>query len=461
MKRFYVFLVVKLLLLNSTPAQYVTGAVRDTAFFKKDEAEKRNLGHAMSPPAESLPISVSLRAWCPTVGNQCSRPTCVAWAIGYAAMTIRLAYQEQITEPERIDALALSASYIFNKSSFECNGISFSKVEAVLKAGVCPAYCFPNTQICTKMPTNQDSSEATPFKVKVFQSILLPEYSIDDKLLYLKRTLNAHLPIVVQVRAVGSLFNPEKGVWKPTPKEPDVAQNDHALCLVGYDDKNRMFELMNSWDTTWGDKGFVRIGYDDLLENALQENGLLQAAYKLDLYPPVEAARFKAEMILERLIPTNSCANRPFERISIQKEDNVYKTVKLSFTRRDAMRLFFPRVLGRPYLYFFGQDAGTQLWESYADTLLQHAGTTLPAKGHLLNFTAGGTEILCCLFSDKPILDFKTRIQQLPKQKIMNSNLFGILQTQFPDITTALESDKMAFRKGKMALMTVVLEIKE
>jgi hypothetical protein len=465
MKRFYLILGVKLLLSTPSMAQYATGAKYDTADFRRDEADLRRLGRSKAPVGQVLPKSVSLREWCPTVGNQCNPPSCVAWAIGYAAMTIRLAEQHQIRDRERIDALALSASYIFNRSSSNCEGLAFSSVKPVLETGVCPAYVFPNTRICAQVPANHDSLEAVPFKVRLFQPFFLPEHSIDDKLLAIKRTLNARLPIVVQVRVDTGLFYPEKGIWKPrpNPQSADSADFDHALCLIGYDDSTRTFELMNSWGTNWGDKGFVRISYDDFLEDALQENSLLKAAYKLDLYP-IERARFKAEVVLERLVNPTTCVNRSFERISIQKENNIYKTVKQSFTRRDEVRLLFPNVLEPQYVYFFGQDAGTGLWTKYADTLLRQPATILPHNKALLNFTAEGSEIICCLFSEVPILDFETRLKNLPTEKPnpkTNKVLFETLKKQFPNGMNDLESDKMAFRTGPMALMTVVLEIRE
>jgi hypothetical protein len=274
----------------------------------------------------------------------------------------------------------------------------------------------------------------------------LPEDSKDNKILRLKQTLNHHLPVVIEVRTVPSLFRPENGIWQYPFNEPDTTDFDHALCLIGYDDKRKMFELMNSWDTTWGDKGFVRISYEALLENALQTNGLLQAAYKLDVAAP-EISPLKGEVILERLVQTTTCMNHPFERVSIQKNNNVYTTVKPSFTRQDKMRFLFPETSVQQYVYFFGQDARTGAWKRYADILLQNPATILPQNNELLNFTAAGTELVCCLFAASPINDFEQQLDALPKQ--------------FPNVTTELESNKMAFRNGRMALMTVVLEIKE
>ena len=35
----------------------------------------------------------------------------------------------------------------------------------------------------------------------------------------------------------------------------------HAICIVGFDRRDRMFKFTNSWGTQWGDHGFGHIGY--------------------------------------------------------------------------------------------------------------------------------------------------------------------------------------------------------
>ena len=37
----------------------------------------------------------------------------------------------------------------------------------------------------------------------------------------------------------------------------------HAVSIVGFDDATRSFVVRNSWGEDWGEKGFVRISYDD------------------------------------------------------------------------------------------------------------------------------------------------------------------------------------------------------
>ena len=43
----------------------------------------------------------------------------------------------------------------------------------------------------------------------------------------------------------------------------------HAILLVGYDDKTKVFKFQNSWSTLWGDKGYGYIPYDYVLNNNL------------------------------------------------------------------------------------------------------------------------------------------------------------------------------------------------
>ena len=42
----------------------------------------------------------------------------------------------------------------------------------------------------------------------------------------------------------------------------------HCLLITGYDEKS--FELRNSWGTSWGDKGYTKISFDDFEKNVLE-----------------------------------------------------------------------------------------------------------------------------------------------------------------------------------------------
>ena len=46
------------------------------------------------------------------------------------------------------------------------------------------------------------------------------------------------------------------------------------MCLIGYDDKRQMFEVMNSWGEEWGDRGFVFIPYQYFKEFCREAYGV-------------------------------------------------------------------------------------------------------------------------------------------------------------------------------------------
>jgi len=54
-------------------------------------------------------------------------------------------------------------------------------------------------------------------------------------------------------------------LWTPKKSEYKMWSVGHAMCIVGYDDNKYggAFEIMNSWSTQWGNKGYTWIKYDD------------------------------------------------------------------------------------------------------------------------------------------------------------------------------------------------------
>jgi C1A family cysteine protease len=53
----------------------------------------------------------------------------------------------------------------------------------------------------------------------------------------------------------------------PAPKEKVVG--GHCMLVVGYDNTKRVFIVRNSWNTTWGMKGYCTMPYEYLLNASL------------------------------------------------------------------------------------------------------------------------------------------------------------------------------------------------
>jgi C1A family cysteine protease len=47
----------------------------------------------------------------------------------------------------------------------------------------------------------------------------------------------------------------------PMPKAKEQCMGGHAVLIVGYDDAKQSFIVMNSWGSSWGDKGYFYLPY--------------------------------------------------------------------------------------------------------------------------------------------------------------------------------------------------------
>jgi C1A family cysteine protease len=63
----------------------------------------------------------------------------------------------------------------------------------------------------------------------------------------------------------------------PMPEPGCQFLGGHAICIVGFDRRNRMFKFANSWGTQWGDRGFGHIGYPILQALLMDAWGMIDA----------------------------------------------------------------------------------------------------------------------------------------------------------------------------------------
>jgi C1A family cysteine protease len=49
------------------------------------------------------------------------------------------------------------------------------------------------------------------------------------------------------------------------PTEKDAYKGGHAVCAIGFNDKQRVFIARNSWGPEWGDNGYFYIPYEFML----------------------------------------------------------------------------------------------------------------------------------------------------------------------------------------------------
>jgi hypothetical protein len=84
-----------------------------------------------------------------------------------------------------------------------------------------------------------------------------------------KTALSYKLPVIIGINLTESFMKGSSMVYGHyEPKQGEKFIGGHAMCVIGYDDTKfgGAFEVMNSYGSEFGDKGFVWISYKDFKE---------------------------------------------------------------------------------------------------------------------------------------------------------------------------------------------------
>jgi Domain of unknown function (DUF4384)/Papain family cysteine protease len=238
---------------------------------------------------KSLPKSVDLSEYVPSVIDQQNFDTCIPVASTYYLRTMLEAIRLNITNKSgftEIDALRYSPSYIYalirrDTVKKDCKTYTFIEdaLEALKTKGAVKyaelEYPNCNPDLSTLKP--EQNSQILDY-VRLFSLI-------DDgnKVNATKKSLADKLPLVVglqvnvTLKKLGRLgwiwhkikeffgFEDEEfALWKPN--EANLIEG-HGVCVVGYDDnkfnKKGAFKIVNSRGQHWGDDGYFWILYSD------------------------------------------------------------------------------------------------------------------------------------------------------------------------------------------------------
>lgn len=233
----------------------------------QEQYDKSKVFAALSPSSSkySLPKAVSLRKYAPRPLNQGEQGSCVGWASAYAARTIL----EAATTGADPNKIAFSPSFLYNQIGLRgCQGAYTGQaLEHMKQRGLLPFSKFPyDPNSCNRRPSQGQLQEATRYKIKGYNRLTKTGRNYDVDLEAVKQNIAQGAPVIIAAKVPYSFQDMMgKKVWHPKASEKRSINRlgGHAMCLIGYDDNKRQFEIQNSWGTQWGDKGFVFVGYDD------------------------------------------------------------------------------------------------------------------------------------------------------------------------------------------------------
>lgn len=231
----------------------------------------------------NLPKSMSLKEYCPEVGDQGQHGTCTAWSSTYYGATMEYAIQNNIKNKSLITTYAFDPYFIYLNllsseelddascaygtylgdacerlvengakrvilDPFDCNSFANSKYYAENNCVI--DYTNYVRLFSMTYDWNGNSTHVDEFDV-VITSVC---QSLVDK-----HPVLIGMDIIESFGNIGSngLFNSKKGGQESI--------GGHAMTVVGYDDNKHggCFTVVNSWGNQWGENGFLYITYED------------------------------------------------------------------------------------------------------------------------------------------------------------------------------------------------------
>lgn len=340
----HVNLLLLLCICFSLAGQGGTGLIFDNAAY---QAQQR-ISPSLKFSSMNLP-AYSLRKYSPLAGHQGDFGSCVGWATGYAAFTISLAVRHNITDRATITQLAKSALYIFNQikiGSCEQGSHMDRAVELMETQGVCDLRDF-NPSTCNELPSSAHRSLAAANKIGASFRLFDYDDSPDNKIAATIESLEAQKPVLVGMYMLPSFRAIDRsGLWKPQPWE-QVGEEGHAMCVVGYNNLSRQFEILNSWGQGFGDDGFIYVSYEDFAR-------LCVYGYNISLAPTPQAeSNLQGGFYLNRLKDFDSAGNYVFEKIAGRWNGRYYEMEPGRVRLRDYFKVMATNLQADTYLYIF------------------------------------------------------------------------------------------------------------
>ena len=218
-------------------------------------------------PEDVTETSKSWESKFPSIGDQGSYGTCVAWATGYAMKSAL----------NNIDGKNFTTSpvdlwYFIENRGTKCNGASFEPAFIAMQnngiVSMADAPFTNNKMTCdgVKGKGNADN------KLGVYRIIAYTkELSGKEDFGMTVANFKGHLqngPIAIGAK-LGQRFMEWNNASVLSGTDTDKVNNQHAyhaLVVVGFDDSKNAFRIRNSWGTGWGDNGSIWIDYTFFIE---------------------------------------------------------------------------------------------------------------------------------------------------------------------------------------------------
>lgn len=184
------------------------------------------------------------------VKNQEPAPTCEAYALCACLETIMQYRSGELFNPD------LSEAHLFFYAGGTCDwGVNVTHAaQYLVEYGVPDEGCFPDPHRNYDFPF-----ESLPGWEN--RTVKITEWGhVDTEPDAIKEALITHGPLVICIHVWKDFMYYQGGVYR---HRWGSRVGGHLVALMGYDDNEGCWIIKNSWGTSWGEEGWVKISYDE------------------------------------------------------------------------------------------------------------------------------------------------------------------------------------------------------
>lgn len=390
----------------------------------------------------NLPISRTLRPYAPVPIDQGPVGSCVGQSVGYGAFTISKAIKLGVSDRSKITHAAHSGPYIYNQiksPNDDCDaGSRITEALALVSDKGVPTFNTFGRGLmgCSDVPGAKANQEANAYQLKDYATIFGFDDIGDVKIDRTLRSIADNKPVIVGMLIPTSFFEVTPGQQLWNPEEGEKILGGHAMVVIGYDLANGTIELMNSFGPDWGDDGFINMPKDDFAR--LVKYGFqIVVSDDITLNPqptdqPVVTSVPLAGTFVFRYpkgYADNGSVNFAEAQTKFDEARNVYTLTSGPQKVNSVFQLIAKGVPEGKYVYAFSINPKNKTeihWpqnNGMTDALKNvplsqfvpspDAEIVIPGDNLALQLEMPGEDLLCVLYSDRQIPDYREAITRV------------------------------------------------
>jgi hypothetical protein len=392
---------------------------------------------------KSMPKVYSLKQYCPNVRSQGGHGSCTSWAAAYAARTIAEAVKYGWTDNEKITSEAFAPLFVYalikdykmyprdvncKKGTLVSHAVKLMKEIGVPK-------CASFDVLCASYVEEGLKEEARNYKIDDFTTLFsIDEENSVEKIRKVRKSLSEDRPVVIAMHLPSSFMHAGSN-WDGQDTDVDPSKHGyHAMCVIGYDDykDGGSFQIMNSWGSTWGDKGFVWVRYDDFAKYVDQAYEVyVKKAEQLKPGPAPKKYNIDGEM---RIASHNGAITMPVAYS--ESDDMPHYITPETYLSGSKFRLYINN--RKPaWVYVIASDLENNVsklfpYEDIISAYMNYSENNfaLPDEEHEFEFDAtAGLDYFCVLYSEEE-LDINNIVKQI---KLSGGSFYQQLKTVLGD----------------------------